>query len=86
MTVTDNKNLHPYVVLVNHNVLNESKAMQIAHTIMGNFCHGRDNKNAQLDQMGNDTCVLVGVNNKVRICPSSSFILANKLTNKPHPT
>ena len=70
MTVTKNKNLHPYVASVNHNFLNESKALQIAHTIMGNFCHGGDTKNAQLIQMGNDTCVLVGVNNKVQICAS----------------
>ena len=68
MTVAKNKNLHPYVMPVNHNVLNESKALKIAHTIMGKFCLDGDTKNAQLNEMGNDTCVLVGVNNKVWIC------------------
>ena len=81
MTVAKNKNLHPNVKPVNHNVLNESKALKIAHTIMGKFCLDGDTKNAQLNEMGNDTCVLVGVNNKVQICASISFIHANNFTN-----
>ena len=37
--------LRPYVAPVNHNVLNTKKALNIAHTILGNFCHGDESKN-----------------------------------------
>jgi hypothetical protein len=30
-----------YVAPVNHNFLNKAKAINIAHTMMGIFCHGR---------------------------------------------
>jgi hypothetical protein len=49
-------NLHPYVAPVNHNFLNEAKALNIAHT-MG-IAHGKKGTNA---------CVVVGFNNMVRI-------------------
>ncbi len=32
--------LRPFIAPVNHNVLNNEKAVNIAHTILGNFCHG----------------------------------------------
>jgi hypothetical protein len=34
------KTLRPYVAPVYHNVLNTEKAINIAHTILDNFCHG----------------------------------------------
>ncbi len=40
MDVTENNKLHPFVAPVNHNFLNEAKTLSIAHTMMGNFCHG----------------------------------------------
>ncbi len=37
MDVNENNKLCPYVALVNHNFLNESKTLSIAHTMMGYF-------------------------------------------------
>jgi hypothetical protein len=59
--------LHPYVAPVNHNSLNEAKALNIAHTILGNFCHGDEDKVSHMENMGNDACVIVCFNNMVRI-------------------
>ena len=66
MDVTENKELCPFVASFNHNFLNEAKTLQIAHTMMGNFCHGDEQKDLQMEQMGTDACVIVGFNNKVR--------------------
>jgi hypothetical protein len=52
--------LRPYVVPVNHNSLNEAKALNIAHTMLGNFCHGDKDKESHMENMGNDACVVVG--------------------------
>ncbi len=57
--------LRPYVAPVNHNVLNTEKAISIAHTILGNFCHGDENKNSQMETMGMDSCMIFGYHNKV---------------------
>jgi hypothetical protein len=68
MTVSQGKKkttLRPYVAPVNHNVLNTEKAINIAHTILGNFCHGDKIKNSQMETMGMDSCMIVGYHNKV---------------------
>ena len=57
--------LRPYVAPVNHNVLNNEKAIYIAHTIMGNFCHGDETKNSQMETMGMDACMMIGYHDKV---------------------
>jgi hypothetical protein len=57
--------LRPYVAPVNHNVLNTEKAINIAHTILGNFCHGDESKNSQMETMGMDACMMIGYHNKV---------------------
>jgi hypothetical protein len=46
MTVKGKKStvLRAYVAPVNHNVLNEAKVINIAHTMMVNFCHGYESK------------------------------------------
>jgi hypothetical protein len=59
------KTLRPYVAPVNHNVLNTEKAINIAHTILGNFCHGDGSKNSQMETMGMDSCMIVGYHDKV---------------------
>ena len=59
--------LHPYVAPVNHNVLNEAKALTITHTMLGNFCHGDKDKELLMENMGDNICVVVGFNNMVRI-------------------
>jgi hypothetical protein len=61
------KHLHPYVAPVNNNFFNEAKALNIAHTMLGNFCHGDKDKESHMENMGNDACVVVGFNNMVRI-------------------
>ncbi len=59
--------LRPYVAPVNHNVLNTEaeKALNIAHTVLGNFCHGDKSKNSQIETMGMDSCMMIGYHNKV---------------------
>jgi hypothetical protein len=57
--------LKPYVAPVNHNVLNTEKAINIAHTILGNFCHGDKSKNSQMKTMGMDSCMMIGYHDKV---------------------
>ena len=47
--------------------LNEAKTLSIAHTMMGNFCHGDEKKASQMENMGTDACVIVGLDNKVRL-------------------
>ncbi len=68
MTVSQGKKnttLRPYVAPVNHNILNMEKAINIAHTILGNFCHGDKSKNSQMETMGMDSCMIVGYHDKV---------------------
>ena len=60
---------HPYVVPVNHNSLNEAKSLNIAHTMLGNFCHREEDKELHMENIGNNACVVVGFNNMVRIHP-----------------
>ena len=67
MDVTENNKLRPFVAPVNHNFLNEAKTLSIAHTMMGNFCHGDKKKESQMENMGTDACVIVGFDNKVRL-------------------
>ena len=57
--------LRPYAAPVNHNVLNNEKAINIAHTILGNFCHGDETKNSQMETMGMDACMMIGYHDKV---------------------
>jgi hypothetical protein len=59
------KKLQPFVAPVNHNTLTSAKAIQVVHTLMGNFCHGDSEKVSQLEDMGNDACLLMGYHNKV---------------------
>ncbi len=57
--------LQPFVAPVNHNTLTSAKAMNIVHTLMGNFCHRDKNKISQMEDMGNDACFLMRYHNKV---------------------
>jgi hypothetical protein len=77
MTVKGKKTkvLRAYVAPVNHNVLNEAKAINIAHTMMGKFCHGNESKVLQMKQMGVDFCMIVGYHDKVSENSELSIIL-----------
>jgi hypothetical protein len=78
MTVKGKKTkvLRAYVASVNHNVLNEAKAINIAHTMMGNLCHGNESKVSQMEQeMGDNSCMFVGYHNKVSENSELSIIL-----------
>jgi hypothetical protein len=57
--------LGAYVAPVNHNVLNEAKAINIAHTMMGNFCHCNESMVSQMEHLGNNSCMIVGYHDKV---------------------
>jgi hypothetical protein len=48
--------------------LNEAKALNIAHTMLGNFYHGdKEDEELHMENMGNDAYVVDGFNNMVRI-------------------
>ncbi len=51
--------LRAYIVPVNHNVFNEAEAINIAHTMMSNFCHGNESTVLQIEQVGDDSCMIV---------------------------
>ncbi len=66
MEVNSRKNkLQPFIEPVNHNILTSAKVIKIVHTMMGNFCHGEGNKIIQLEDTGNDSCLLMGYHSKV---------------------
>ncbi len=77
MTVKEKetKVLRAHVAPFNHNVLNEAKAIIIAHTMMGNLCHCDESKVLQMEQMGNNSCMIVGYHNKVSENSELSIIL-----------
>jgi hypothetical protein len=58
--------LQPFIAPVNHNTLTSAKTMNIVHTLMGNFCHGDNDKISQMEDMGNNACFLMGYHDKVR--------------------
>jgi hypothetical protein len=61
----DDIKLQPFITPVNHNTLTSAKAMQIAHTLMGNFCYGDKDKISQMEDMGKDACFLMEYRDKV---------------------
>jgi hypothetical protein len=67
--------LQPFIAPVNHNTLTSAKAMQIVHTLMGNFCHGDKDKISQMEDMGNNACLLMRYHNKVRCARFCQIIL-----------
>ncbi len=56
--------LQPLVAPVNHNTLTSAKAIQIVHTLMGNFCHENPDKISQFEDMGNDVSLIIGYHDK----------------------
>ncbi len=73
---TKTKGLRAYVAPVNHIFLSEDKAINIAHTMMGIFCHGNESKVLQMEQMGNDSCMVVEYHDKVSAHSELSIILS----------
>jgi hypothetical protein len=70
-----NIKLQPFIAPINHNTLTSGKAIQIVHTLMENFCHGDKDKISQKEDMGNDTCLLMGYHNKVLCARFCQIIL-----------
>jgi hypothetical protein len=64
----DYTTLLPFIAPVNNNKVNESKMVQIIHTLIGNFCHGDKNKKSQPADMGNVACIIVAYHAKVSSC------------------
>jgi hypothetical protein len=76
--------LHPYVAPLDHNSLNEAKALNIAHTMLGNFCHGGEDKESHMENMGNNACAPCWLQQHGEITSLSiSFPQSNNTTNKP---
>jgi hypothetical protein len=67
--------LQPFIAPVNHNTLTSAKAIQIVHTLMGNFCHGDKDKISQMEDMSYNACLLMGYHNKVRYARFHQIIL-----------
>jgi hypothetical protein len=68
--------LQPFIAPVNHYTLTSAKAIQIVHTLMGKFCPGDKDKISQMEDMGNNACLLMGYHNKVRCARFHQIILA----------
>jgi hypothetical protein len=62
---------------VDHNVINEITWLNIVHTLMGNFCLESDGKNDTMlmEDMGNDTCVIVGNLRGITTCFISKTVI-----------
>jgi hypothetical protein len=67
--------LQPFIAPVNHNTLTSAKAKQIVHILMENFCHRDKDKISQMEDMGNDACLLMGYHNKVHYARFYHIIL-----------
>ncbi len=67
--------LQPFIAPINHNTLTSAKAIQIKHTLMGNFCHRDKDKISQMEDMGNGACLLMGYHNKIRCARFCQIIL-----------
>jgi hypothetical protein len=67
--------VQPFIAPVNHNTLTSAKAIQIVHTLMGNFYHGDKDKISQMEDMGNNACLLMGYHNKVGCARFCQIIL-----------
>ena len=70
----DDIKLQPFIAPVNHNTLTSAKAMQIVHTLMGNFCHGDKDKISQMNItiscVLNDVCQIIhSLNNLFHYLP-----------------
>ena len=57
--------LKPNMAQVNHNILNETTWINIAHTFMGNFCHEAEIDTTPMEHMGHDACAIEGCHKKV---------------------
>ncbi len=57
--------VQPFIATNQHNTLTSAKAIQVVHTLMGHFCHGDKEKISQMEDMGNNACLLMGCHNKV---------------------
>ncbi len=66
--------IQPFIAPI-HNNLTSANAKQIVHTLMGNFCHGDKDKISQIEDMGNDACLLMGYHNEVRCARLCQVIL-----------
>ena len=83
MTVSTDKHgkklLQPYIAAnVNHNNLNESKVMNIIHTIYGNSFHDVDYTNIQPEEMGSNACVIIGVSLGIYFFSMIFHLIANQ--------
>jgi hypothetical protein len=55
--VTEEKKLKAFIALVNHNNLSENMVIDIANTMMGDYC---GSSNSHMQEFGDDAGVIVG--------------------------
>jgi hypothetical protein len=65
------------MVPVNHNQLDQSKATQIVHTILGNAFKSENDPSLANQDFGNDACVLVGCNESVEGAITNKVTMRN---------
>jgi hypothetical protein len=57
--------LQPFIAPINHSTLTSAKTMNIVPILMRNFCHGDKDNISQIEDMGNDACLLMEYHDKV---------------------
>jgi hypothetical protein len=61
---SDEKGLIIMTAPVKHNKLNQGKAIQIVHTILGNAYRDEHEPTIANQEFGNDACIIVGCNDR----------------------
>jgi hypothetical protein len=57
---------------VNHNKLNQSKTIQIVHTILGNAYQDEQEVTIANQDFDNDACIIVGYHDKLKTQPGKN--------------
>jgi hypothetical protein len=64
---------------VNHNKLNQSKTIQIVHTILGNAYQDEQEVTIANQDFGNDACIIVGYHDKLKTQPGKNRVVMKDL-------
>jgi hypothetical protein len=64
---------------VNHNKLNQSKTIQIVHTISGNAYQDEQEVTIANQDFGNDVCIIVGYHDKLKTQPGKYRVIMKDL-------
>jgi hypothetical protein len=64
---------------VNHNKLNQSKMIQIVHTILGNAYQDEQEVTIAYQDFGNDACIIVSYHDKLKTQPGKNRVVRKDL-------